>query len=610
MKKRAGQVTLFIILAIAIIALIGGYAFFKYQSAKIPTRFAPVEQSFIDCVQVRMEQGAALLGEHGGYIYPPAFEPGSPEYPTSNQLDFMGDGVPYWFYVAGNGVMKENIPSTSDMQNQLSTFLKDSLARCDFSEFRDRGFDISLSVNKVSTTIRTSNIRTSVDADLVMKFENDSATVSSHNAEINSKLGKFYALALKIFSKEKEETFLENLAVDVLYLYAPTTDSELSCSPKVWRLENISNDLKNAFEGNLLFLRPGAKEKYFNLDISTESDENVRFLYSRNWPTRIYTPSDNGLLIAKPAGSQQGLGILGFCIVPYHFVYDIVYPTLIQIHDEREFFQFPVNVVIKGNKPRQALPGTAFELQKQSACQYKNTRGQVYTYDAELNPIEADISYKCFSEECSIGKTEITGDKAVLDGMFPQCINGLVIANAEGYVEASSIVSSNYEFDTGLILNKLHELNLDVKVGGKTTSNNAIIYFNSDKYNQVAFWPEQKSISLAEAMYNVTVYVYSDTSITLPETKSHTCIDVPRAGILGFLGATTEKCFDATVPEQKIQSAIVGGGKSEEYLLESMLKGSTSVEVGISGITIPDTIEDVQAVYDKISRSKVDIILR
>lgn len=610
MKKRAGQVTLFIILAIAILAMIGGYAFFRYQASKIPTRFMPVEQSFIDCVNVRMEQGAALLGEHGGYIYPPAFEPGSPEYPTSNQLDFMGDGVPYWFYVSGNGIMKEQIPSTSDMQNQLSTFLQDSLARCDFSEFRDRGFDISLNVNKVSTTIRTNNIRTSVDADLVMKFENDSATVSSHNVEINSKLGKFYALALKIFNKEQEETFLENLTVDMLYLYAPTTDSELSCSPKVWRLENISNDLKNAFEGNLLFLRPGAKEKYFNLDISTESDENIRFLYSRNWPTRIYTPSDNGLLIAKPTGSQQGLGILGFCIVPYHFVYDIVYPTLIQIHDEREFFQFPVNVVVKGNKPRQALPGTAFELQKQSVCQYKNIGGKVYTYDAELNPIEADISYKCFSEECSIGSTQIVGDKAALDGMFPQCINGLVIANAEGYTEASSIVSSNYEFDTGLILNKLHELNLDVKVGGRSTGNNAIIYFASDKQNQVAFWPEQKSISLAEALYNVTVYVYSDTSITLPETKSHTCIDVPRAGILGFLGATTEKCFDATVPEQKIQSAIVGGGKAEEYLLESMLKGSSTVEVGISGITIPDTIEDVQAVYDKISRSKVDIILR
>jgi len=610
MKKRAGQVTLFIILAIAIIALIGGYAFFRYQAAKIPTRFAPVEQSFIDCVQVRMGQGAELLGGHGGYITPPVFEPGSQEYPTSNQLDFMGDGVPYWFYVSGNGIMKEQVPTLTSMQTQLSNFMQDALTRCDFSEFRDRGFDISLNVTKVTTTIRTSNIRTSVDADLVMKFENDSAVISTHTTQINSNLGKFYALALDVYNKEKQAAFLENYTVDMLYLYAPTTDTELSCSPKVWLLENISNDLKNAFESNLLFIRPGSTNKYYNLDVPIQSGENVRFIYSKQWPTKIYTPSKNGLLIVSPVGKQRGLGILGFCIVPYHFVYDIVYPTLIQIYDDKEFFQFPVNVIVKGNKPREALPGTAYEQQTQSVCQYKNTRGQVYTYDSDLNPIQADISFKCFTEECPIGTTEIVGDKAVLDTMFPQCVNGQVTASADGYTEASSTVSSNQEFDTGLILEKLHTLKLDVKIAGQPATENVMLYFTSDNNNQVAYWPDDKTIELSEGFYNITSYVYAGTSITLPATTTNTCIEVPRAGVLGYFGATTEKCFDAIVPEQIISNAIVGGGVSEEYFIEPILKSSSTLEINIDSISTPKSLDDIQKVYDKMSREKVGVMLR
>ncbi len=609
MRKRTGQVTLFIILAIAIIALIGGYAFFRYQAAQVPTKFAPIEQSFIDCVQVKMEHGASLLGSHGGYIVPPVFEPGSQEYPTSSQLDFMGDGIPYWFYVSGNGIMKENIPTVSSMQTQLSNFLQNSATQCDFSEFRDQGFYVMLNVTKVTTTIRTSNIAAVVSADLVMKFGNESAVVSTHNTQINSNLGKFYALALNVYNKEKQAAFLENYTVDMLYLYAPTTDTVLSCSPKVWTLQNISNDLKNAFESNLPFIRPGSPSKYYNLDVPIQSGENVRFMYSKDWPTKIYTPSKNGLLIVSPVGKQQGLGVLGFCMVPYHFVYDINYPVMTQIYNDNEFFQFPVNVIIKGNKPREALPATAVETQTQSVCQYSNTRGQVSTYDSELNPILADISFKCFSEECPMGSTQIVGDKAILDTMFPQCVNGQVTASADGYTLTSVTVSSNQEFDTGLVLEKLHTLKLDVKIAGKQATESVMLYFTSDKNNQVAYWPDDKSIELSEGFYNVTAYIYANTSITLPASTTNTCIEVPRTGVLGFFGATTEKCFDAIVPEQTISNAIVGGGVSEEYFIEPILKSSSTLEVNIDSITIPKSLDDIESVYNKALVSKLNVEL-
>ncbi len=606
MEKRVkqGQVTLFIIIAIAVVGIIAGYAIFKYQISKIPAKFEPVEQYFLDCVNARAEEGAGILGQKAGHIDSVAFESGSGEWPASNHLGFMGDSIPYWFYVSGNGILKERLPTISSMEKELASYLQDTLPLCDFSEFFDKGYDVSLDVKTASVDIRDSQIIANVNADLKVEFENETASISSHTAKVSSKLGKFYNLAFRLYNKEKTESFLENFTVELLYAYAPTTDTELTCSPKVWLLSNISEELKNAFESNFLFLSPKAKNKYFSLDIT--ADESFRFLYNREWPTKIYAPSENGLLIAKPIGIQQGLGVLGFCLAPYHFVYDMNFPILVQIYDEKEFFQFPVSIVIRGNRPRSPLEASAVENPQQSACQYKPTKGIVSTYDSELNPIEADIQFKCFSESCSIGSTKTEGSDARLESLFPQCVNGIVIAAKEGYIRSEEIVSSNNEFDVGLILDKLYSLNVNLKFTGRPGTS-AIVYLESGKNNQVIYWPEQRNVQLSEGFYNVTVQVYSNSSITFPETKTNKCFEIPEPGFLGLLGKTTEKCIDMTIPEQKIANAVIGGGKSQEYFIASQLKSSSIIEITIPETSIPQTIDEVQAAYDKVERAKVNV---
>ena len=86
-----------------------------------------------------------------------------------------------------------------------------------------------------------------------------------------------------------------------------------------------------------------AEESYFVSDIGRKIDENVNFMYSPSWPTSIEIYGD---MVAKPVGLQEGMGMMGFCYVPYHFVYDINFPVLIQFWDEKELFQFPVAVVL------------------------------------------------------------------------------------------------------------------------------------------------------------------------------------------------------------------------------------------------------------------------
>ena len=96
----------------------------------------------------------------------------------------MGDSVPYWFYVSGNGLAKEQVPSEDVIEKQIGDYVQETLILCDFSDFEARGFDINLTIDKVSINLQQSKIDIDVDADLVASFEEESAVVSSHETEI------------------------------------------------------------------------------------------------------------------------------------------------------------------------------------------------------------------------------------------------------------------------------------------------------------------------------------------------------------------------------------------------------------------------------------------
>ena len=607
-----GQVTIFIIIALIIVAGVVGYFLIKggFKIGVLPEKFQPIEQYFLSCVEERAEIGARILGQQAGYIEMPNFVPGSEYRPFSNQLNFFGSAVPYWYYVSGNNLIKEQVPTKTSMQSQLDEFILNSLNDCDFSDFESQGYEISLELKDVSSQIKDNSIDVTINADLDISSEEQSARQSTHKATISSSLGKFYNEALKIYNYEKQSMFLENYSVDVLRTYAPVDGVELTCAPKVWMKEQVDSELKQALENNIQTIKlegdyyalTDKNREYFVVDLKTS--ENINFLYSKQWPTRIEIwDSSNGVLLAQPVGLQAGLGILGFCYVPYHFVYDINYPVLVQIYNNNELFQFPVAIVIDKNKAREALPATAVE-RKIQLCNYKNQDLAVYTYDASLDPVEADISFECLQERCEIGKTKIENDNAILEEKFPQCVNGYIVAEAEGYARKRYLFSTNEGGIADIILDRVYNLTVDLKLNGATTSDMAIVTFNSEENTQTIAWPEQKQIKLSEGYYNVTVYVYRDGAITIPGTTTQKCVEISKPGIAGLFGATIEQCYDLNIPSQTISNVISGGGKVSEYIVESQLnKGRISIDV--NGFPIPKTLDEMQNSFELLDASSV-----
>jgi hypothetical protein len=604
---RLGQVTIFIIIAIIIVASVVLFFVFRNKAGETPEPSIssdPVYNFFLSCLEEESLTGISVLESQGGYMENPEFEPGSRHMPFSSQLDFLGNPVPYWYYVSANNIQKEQVPTKSGMEEQIANYIESKARNCDFSSYNDQGYEVIQGEPKASAAIKDNEVEINVNMDFTINKGTDSSSFKSHKIVVQSSLGELYDSALKVYDKEQSEMFLENYGVDSLRLYAPVEGVELSCSPLVWNADDVFDDIQEAVEANTLALNV-KNDAYFKVSVDGVGlDTQIKFLNSRNW---VYSyevnPSDGPVLMSNPVGNQPGFGILGFCYVPYHFVYDIKYPVLVQLQKGEEIFQFPVAVVIMGNKPREALSGSSSGFEVPDICENKNTKAKINVYDNSLRKVDAEIFYECLGTKCLIGETT----NGILDGKLPQCVNGFVIARADGYRETRELYSSVQEGQVEIIMDKTYTKNVDLKLDGKIYSGSAIIYFVSDKDTKTVVYPGQKTVELGEEQYEIQVYIYKNSSIDIGESVSSQCTDVPRGGVLGIIGLTKKKCFDIKIPAQIISNALVGGGKESYYVLDDELSGSGSIEINAGSLAVPKTIEDLQNNYILFETKGLDV---
>ncbi len=588
--------TVFIIVAIVIV--VGIVAYFALRDSfveSIPEDLRPVYDYYVSCLEASVEEGVHLLGEQGGYIEIPEFEPGSAYVPFSSQLSFLGQPVPYWMYVSGNNFLREQVPTKMEMENELSNYVAERVGDCDFEDFEMAGYDVYVDEGSVLSKVNDLSVDLDVKNRITIFKGESSVVVEEHKFSVGSKLGKFYDMAVDVYNYEKGSMFLENYALDVMRLYAPVTGTEIGCAPKIFVEENIKDDIVRGLVANIPMLKldgsyydlSSANESYFVSSFGKKIDENVNFMYSPSWPTSIEIYGD---MVAKPVGLQEGMGMMGFCYVPYHFVYDINFPVLIQFYDEKEIFQFPVAVVISKNQARVALPTTNGASIESKVCEFRNQDVDVYTYDVDLESVEARIQFKCLDAVCEIGETEIENVDAILRGEFPQCVNGFILVSADGYADAKYQISTNEENIANIVLSKKYEIGLDLGDVDK-----ALVSFVSDDYSATVLYPEMDSVELIEGYYNVSVFVYDNSSLKFPASSRSECVDVPESGLAGLFGAQTEKCYEINVPEMDVDFAVVGGGRTAEYITSGMLEDAVELNIKVLLFGLPDSLEGLQA---------------
>ncbi|MDP1695390.1 MAG: hypothetical protein Q8L29_00555 [archaeon] len=610
MNKR-GQLTMIIIVALVIVAMIATYFLVRgaiFQGG-ISSEFQPIYDSYSSCIEDKAKTALQIAGTQGGYVYSQPFLPGSEYAPSSSQLNFLGFGVPYWFYITGNGLIKEQMPSQIQIEQEIARYVEENIRDCNnFEQFYARGYMIEFAEPEVIVSIKETQVDINVNARVSASLGESSATKSNHDVAITSKFGKFYNLAKQIYNKEKSEAFLEKYAVDVLNLYAPVDGVDISCAPKIWQTREVADTIKDGLVANIGTIKldgdyyslANKKQEYFV--VNQKVDESINMIYSKDWPTKIEIAGDNGdLMIAEPVGNSEGLGIMGFCYSPYHFVYDVTFPVMIQIYNSEEIFQFPVIAIVDKNLPREGMAVKAEIEETTDICQFNTQDINVKVYDSTLNPLNANLSYICFTQECSIGQTK----NGELREKVPSCLNGYILARANGFTEKKQLFSSNSETLAEIFLDREYEVELALSVGGKFLKDNAVITFEGAKSTS-AVLPGSSKVKLSEGLYNITVYVYGNSSITIPATTKRQCVSVAKGGLAGLFGGTEEKCFDISVPSTKIEYALLGGGASEVYLLpEDLEKGR--LELSVDSLPVPKTLEELANNYELFSMKGVTI---
>ena len=615
--KNRGQITIFIIIAIILVAGIGIFFAFRagFFTTGVSAEFSPIYNFYSECIEQETENALSLLGTQGGRIDVGEYIPGSEYSPFSSHLDFLGVPIPYWYYVSGNNLIKEQIPTKREMEKEVAVFLEERINDCDLEQFYEQGFYVNLGEPEVSVEIDDLDVSVSVSADVVSYKEDRSARKTSHKIIVDDRVGKFYNLAKEIYDKQKDEAFLEEYAIDVLRLNVPVDGVEVQCSPTIWKTQEVVETLRKSLEFNIASLK--FEGNYYDLNekddeyfvINHEVDEQVNLLYlSEVFPSKIeITPASESVMMAEPVGNQEGMGIMGFCYVPYHFVYDVSFPVLIQIGDGIDMFQFPLSVIIDNNLPREAALLGVVEEEGPDVCGFKEGSATIYTYNTNLNPVEAEISYECFDSSCYLGKTEESGTGGVLETEIPLCVNGYLVANAEGYAQEKILFSSNSENIGEIILDREYEVEVDVEIAGLSIGEGtAVIHFVGEDGSVSAVLPESTTVNLKEGLYDVKVYVYGESGITIPSSRKTECYEVPRGGIFGFFGSAREECVDIEIPAVNIDYALVGGGKTTTYLLESELQYG-SVVIDVSELPRPTSLEQLQYNYEAFNSLGVDL---
>ncbi len=241
-KKRKAQITVFVIIAVFILA--GALTIYvsRVDLLNIGKRMAGKTpgidsiNSFVEeCIYATGEEAIFHISSTGGYT----IEPEKSIY-LFNETDI---GIAYYLY------NNENLmPSLGKIEEQISLYMDNFLYFCtnDFREFA--GFEIKSGVVKTQTRIERDKVVFSVQYPLSISKEEKSYVLNNFESEIPVRLGMVYNINKEIMDKQMEKT-------DAVCL---------SCLDEMTRKYNVSVQMLESFNESIVFVIRDEKSEIYN----------------------------------------------------------------------------------------------------------------------------------------------------------------------------------------------------------------------------------------------------------------------------------------------------------------------------------------------------------
>ena len=173
MNKR-GQLTIFIIVAILIVAIVAIYfLLIKPQKGTQGVYTAPIYNFVDECIQETAEDAIYEIGQNGGYYFPPS---------TSTST-----GIAY-YYLNKNNIM----PTEERVEAQISLFIKENLFFCTKNFVQFTNYNISQGKINIDTTILNDKVKIEVNYPITISQGEESSVIKDFEKEIDVRLGLIY----------------------------------------------------------------------------------------------------------------------------------------------------------------------------------------------------------------------------------------------------------------------------------------------------------------------------------------------------------------------------------------------------------------------------------
>ena len=489
MKKR-GQITLFIVLGIIILLVIGLFFFIRARIAEkkllerpaieLPNELKPVQFFAEQCLEKVAIDGFKLIGAHGGYIDPDAV--GKFNYDAQTESDGLmlspnGLKVVYWLYNKAQPNKNPEFASLRPMltkkegkhsiEEQVEEYIEANIDDCfgDFEQFTEKGFKIQLKGKPdARVVILPQKVIVHLDYDIKITLGEISSELDHLYKELDLDIKGMYEMAKFITELEANYTFIEERILSSIEAFSdvyaenlpPTDESTFELAPTaIWVKSDVKEKLRrlmtlyipllrleapNKFEADFEDLT--AKAFYNNFLIPVESKYTVRFDYL-GWPFYFDVNDNAGLIMPEHTVVSSAGMLLG--IQRYKTLYDISVPILITITDKNALgkkgysFMIAVEANIRNNEPikpdKPVMPSLVFFEESLLCRENQRNSGEISIVisDAYTNELLPNVSvfYSVGEESCFIGKTDSTG---LLKTKLPVALGGVLSFVKDGYL--------------------------------------------------------------------------------------------------------------------------------------------------------------------------------
>lgn len=499
---RRGQLTIFIILGLAVLLAVGIVIYFTAQQVTlrggviVPREAQPVYDYISSCVSTIAEEGITLQGLQGGFLNIPSDIARTPT--AYVPLDDRGViKIPLWYY-EGEG----RVPSLGLMEADLTAYVQQNLPGCidNFTAFKDQYEVAVLGEPTSSVVIGDGAVTVKIDYPIQIRRPERTVDVPSVVTDVKVDLKRAHELAVKTMQKEDNEAWFENLTIDLMTANPdiPFDALEFDCSPRTWRLTEIKTDLQEILRFNLPAIRvantnsapfdekqkayedvrkfkmedfflgrvpskiPQDQYEYSRMRFDAgiaKSDLGAAFIYNPAWGLDLNAqPNRGGVLSSKiTKGAAKYLSFL--CTNFYHFTYDVIYPVVMTVRDDDAFlgkgftFQFAFPVIIDDNGAGRKTFGyrefRGFDISSGFCEDLGDEVVEVRAsgLEPDIGVVElgdVTIDYECITQLCTLGTTQADGGFYRWTGRLPDgCSNPFVVAKKEGYLPTRQTVTGD-----------------------------------------------------------------------------------------------------------------------------------------------------------------------